>query len=44
MGKIKKEYGNVKGKRVYYALENKFKKEGKLRSMLAQAKKHHDLS
>lgn len=43
MSDMQKEYGTKKGKNVYYAVENKMKKKGKLRSMLATAQKHHDL-
>ncbi len=44
MHKMKQEYGDKKGEQVYYATENKMKKKGVLRSMLAAAKRHHDLS
>lgn len=44
MSDMQKEYGAGKGKNVYYAVENKMKKAGKLRSMLATARKHHDLT
>lgn len=37
------QYGAVKGKNVYYAVEAQKKKQGKLRSMLVAAAKHHDL-
>ena len=41
MQKMQKEYGD-KAKNVYYAVENKMKKNGKLRSMLSAATKHND--
>lgn len=40
---MQKKYGAKKGKDVYFAMENKNKKKGILRSMLAKAKSHHDL-
>ena len=43
MQDMEKRYGNEKAKNVYYAVENKMKSKGKLRSMLAKAKAHHDL-
>ena len=44
MANMTKQYGAKKGKNVYYAVEAQKKKEGKLRSMLASARKHHDLA
>lgn len=43
MTDMKKKYGDKKGENVYYAVENKMKSKGKLRSMLAKAKSHGDL-
>jgi hypothetical protein len=44
MQDMQKKYGTEKGKNVYYAVENKMKGKGKLRSMLAKANAHKDLS
>ena len=43
MSDMQKRYGDKKAKNVYYAVENKMKKAGKLRSMMAKAKAHGDL-
>lgn len=43
MQNMMKEYGDKKGKSVYYATENKLRSKGKFGKMLAQAKKHHDI-
>jgi hypothetical protein len=40
---MKQQYGK-KGEQVYYATENKLKKEGKLRSMQVKAARHNDLT
>lgn len=42
MANMKKSYGEDEGKNVYYAVENKMKKQGKLRSMLDKARRHGD--
>ena len=42
MQNMEKQYGK-RGKDVYFATENKLRSQGKFQSMLAQARKHHDL-
>lgn len=44
MSNMEDQYGAKKGKQVYYATENKLKKKGKLRSMIAAAKRHGDIT